>query len=214
MQNAEKYKFIDEELKGLWPEWKPTEAETRVWLGILSNYDYKTARTSIQQYFTDQGGNYRRPKPAGFTTKANVIQQKKAVHKEWPTVMTIHYIECIGGPERNPKLEGARKGVFTADKNNQDDPDYVLACAETMRERYEYLYGGKWIIVKVKPAEDSGLRGEAAREKAFDDILSGPGCKTKRWLQKYIEEHKKPTERKESKQPVLVGAVLDDEIPF
>jgi len=49
METSQKYQFMDEELKGLWPDWQPTEAETRVWLGILNNYDYKTAQQLVEE---------------------------------------------------------------------------------------------------------------------------------------------------------------------
>ena len=35
MTRTELTQFIDEELKGLWPQWTPTKAEMRLWLGVL-----------------------------------------------------------------------------------------------------------------------------------------------------------------------------------
>ena len=117
-------------------------------------------------------------------------------------------------PERNLKLKGKRKAVYVATDTLQCDPDHLLRCAEAMRAKFGQLYGGKWIIVQTKPPEESGLRGELARQKAFRDILNGPDTRTKRWLQKYLDKEEKPTAQKNNSQPVLVSAVIEDNIPF
>jgi hypothetical protein len=216
MDRNEKLKFIDVELKGLWPEWDPTEAELRVWLGILGRYDYDVAQVAVQQYFSEQAGNYRRPKPAKFVEKVRLILQRcsSGVRDSSPTLTTNVYIECLEPPERNPNLIGASLPVFVLPTSKQDDLDYVLACAETMRKRFEHLYSGKWITRQTNPPEHSGLYGEAARQKSFEDILSGPDTKTKRWLQNYLDTEKKQNGQKDRNQPVPVGAVLGNGIPF
>lgn len=86
-----------------------------------------------------------------------------------------------------------------------------------MRKQFERLYGGKWITVQTKPPEDNGLRGEQARQKAMRDILNGPDTRTKRWLTEYLNRKKdkpKPKKREPEQEPVLIGAVIEDEIPF
>lgn len=219
MDRHETNSFIEKELMGLWPDWTPTEAESRVWFGELSRFDYDVAQIAAQQYFSDTGGNFRRPKPLGIIEKARVILQTRNVGRKYTKdpILTNVYIECIEAPERNPKLEGKRKAVYAATDDLQCDKEHVLRCAETMRKAFERLYGGKWIIVQTKPTEDSGLRGEQAKQKAFRDILSGPDTKTKRWLQKYLDKDNKPMPKRHKEQeqePVLIGAVVEDEIPF
>lgn len=208
MDSNETDKFIENELKQLWPDWKPSDAEMRVWFGVMARFDYDTARTAAQQYFTDTGGNYKRPKPAGIITKAQVIIQNRNVGQRTTKepVLTNVYIECLEPPERNPKLEGKRKAVYAATDALQSDPDHLLRCAETMRRKFEQLYGGKWITVQTKPPEDNGLRGELARQKAIRDILQGEDTKTKRWLMTYLKDNT-PKETAEG-EPVAVGEVM------
>lgn len=216
MDRIETINFIENVLKGLWPDWAPSEAETEVWLGAIGRFDYDVAKTATQQYFSDAGGNYKRPKPHGIVTKANVIIQNRNVGRRTTKdpILTNVFIECLEPPERNPKLKGKRKAVYAATDALQCDPDHLLRCAETMRTKFEQLYGGQWITVQTKPPEDSGLRGEQARQKAFADILSGPDTRTKRWLQQYLNKDEKPAAQKDSSQPVLVGTVIEDKIPF
>jgi hypothetical protein len=67
--------------------------------------------------------------------------------------------------------------------------------------------------VQKEPKEDSGLRGVQARDKAFADILNGEDCKTKKWLESYLNKTLK-TVKKAKEQPQVIGAILDDDIPF
>ena len=219
MDRAEVTKYIETELKGLWPDWNPTEAEMRVWFGVLAPFNYDVAQIAAQQYFSDTGGNFKRPKPNGIITKARVILQTRNVGRQnaKEPILTTVYIECLKPPERNPKLEGKRKAVYAATDELQCDTDHVLRCAETMRREYERLYGGQWITVQTKPAEDNGLRGEQAKQKAFRDILNGPDTKTKRWLQKYLSKDEKPMperHKEQEQEPILIGAAMEDNIPF
>jgi len=62
---------------------------------------------------------------------------------------------------RVPRAAGRRKLVFVG-LARQGDPDYVLACAEFMRRRFEQLYGGRWITVRTPPQENDGLRARPA----------------------------------------------------
>lgn len=217
MDRTEITKFIENELMGLWPEWIPTEAESRVWFGVLSRYDYDIAQMAAQQYFSETGGNYKRPKPKGIIEKVrNILHNQNIGEIEQSEIYTTVFIECIEPPERNPNLKGKRKAVYAAEAEKQCDPDHVLACANTMCRRYEHLYGGSWITVQTNPPEDSGLRGEQAKQKAFRDILKGPDTRTKRWLQNYLSKSKdeKSTAKKDSGKPLTVGAIIEDNIPF
>lgn len=219
MDRIQTINFIENELKGLWPQWEPTEAETRVWFGLLARYDSDIARTAAQQYFSDEGGNYKRPKPKGIIEKARNILQTRNVGQSFTKepVLTTVFVECLEPPEKNPRLKGKRKAVYAETDALQRDKDYVLACAENVRKQFEKRCGGKWITVQTKPLEDSELFGEQARQKAFRDILNGPDTKKKKWLQKYLHKDKKPMperHKKKEEKPVLIGAVIEDEIPF
>jgi len=40
MTRTELEQFIDREVKGLWPQWTPADAEVRAWLSALAGFDY------------------------------------------------------------------------------------------------------------------------------------------------------------------------------
>jgi len=90
MTRDERLRCIDEELKGLWPQWDPTEAEIRVWLDVLGRYTYDVARTALQQVFCQQAGHYHRPKPAAFLAKARLLAGHVAHSRDPPRRPQTH----------------------------------------------------------------------------------------------------------------------------
>lgn len=186
MTKLEAESFVESILKGFYPRWNPKDEEFRGWVSRLVYYEYDSAKRAVDMFFFDCQTRTIEP-PAGKIMRA-ISRSARIIVREFPTVMTSIEIECIEAPERNPNLEGAKRGVFAEDTQKQNDPDYVLGCAELMKIKYEELYGGKWIIVhKPEPEPDSGLRGKQAFDKAAADILNGPDSKTRRWLEKHLQ---------------------------
>jgi hypothetical protein len=162
MTKLERMQFIDEELKGLWPQWTPTEAEVRTWMGVLAGADYPSARTALQQCFCEQAGNYARPKPGPLLAKLRLlaVQHHGAACPRPCDLWTSVFVECLTPPPGRPRLAGWRLGVYVHPRSRQTDPDYVRACAEAMRTRLEQVYAGRWIIV-VEGVHGSTEPGEA-----------------------------------------------------
>jgi len=153
MTRTERLQFIDDELKGLWPRWAPTEAELRVWMGMLAPLDYGFARTALEQVYRSEAGNYQRPKPKPFLAQAQALtprlaQLRRRLVRDVPVNA---FVQCVTAPKSRPNWTGLRKPVYVAPPAKQGDADYVRTCAESMRKRCERLYGGHWITV-VDPA--------------------------------------------------------------
>lgn len=197
MTREERLRFIDDELKGLWPQWEPTEAELRVWMGMLARPTYAVARTAAQQCFCERTGNYRRPMPAPFVAKLKLLAPHAGNRTQPATdIETNTFVECLDPPAAKPHLAGVRRPVYVLPTSRQSDPDYIRACAESMRRRFERLYGGHWITIRTEPAVpvDDGFRGPAALDKARACILAGPDTPGKRWLQSHLARNLNPTE--------------------
>ncbi|MHC4519888.1 MAG: hypothetical protein ACYTAS_14970 [Planctomycetota bacterium] len=145
--------FIKHELKGLWPRWESTEAETRLWMRLLARYAYDVARAALQQAFCEQVGNYHRPLPARFLAKARRMAAPVAGSPSGQAhdPDTNVFIQCTEPPARNANLRGVKRAVYVWPRAKQNDPDYVRACAELMRRRFEHLYSGRWITLIEKP---------------------------------------------------------------
>jgi len=158
MTRAEVKQFVHRELKGLWPRWESTEAEVRVWMGVLSRYAYDVARAALQQAFCEQTSNYQRPMPARFLAKARLLATRAAGcgGEQASDPDTNVFIQCVEPPVRNANLRGVERAVYVWPRPKQSDPDHVGACAETLRRQFEHLYGGHWITVVKKPMPARG----------------------------------------------------------
>ncbi len=215
MDYKEKEGFIESVLKGLWPDWEPKDAETRVWLWVLSKFDYEIAKVAAEQYFSEETGNWKRPKPAKFIAKANVLLQRAGKSTPQEERKTDTYVYCQEHAEK-PERIGWEVPIFTLKLKDQYEPDYVSQAAEQARQQHEEVYGGHWITIKKQPLRDDGLRGAAAKKQAEENVLAGPVFSGQRWLLKLIEYRANPKEalkKKSSNEPVRLGELLE-EPPF
>ena len=69
MNRIEQERFVDRELKGLWPRWQPGDAELSVWAGELAPLAYDQARAAIRTCFREQTVNYHGPVIARFLAR-------------------------------------------------------------------------------------------------------------------------------------------------
>lgn len=153
MTRMKRQKFIDDELKGLWPQWSPTKAEMRAWMRALDRFEYGIARDALEQVFCTPAGNYQRPRLASFLAKVRLLatQASESRQRPVPEAHTHVFLECLTPPPSHPNWTGLRKGVYVQPASKQGDLDYVRTCAEVMRRRFEQIYGGHWITVIEKP---------------------------------------------------------------
>lgn len=154
MNRDEQVRFFDKELKALWPQWNPTDAEMRVWTQELAHFDYPVARRAVQAYFAELTVNAHRPLLGRFLAKARALGRATSAGAHHPTAdpTTDVFLECVEAPQGKPHLVGVRKAVYACPLSKQSDPEYVLACAESMRKRVNRLYGGRWLVVRSRPA--------------------------------------------------------------
>jgi len=152
VNRPEQMQFIDRELKGLWPQWQPTEAEVRVWLSDLAAFDYGVARTAAQACFREQRANYHRPVLGKFLAKARSLSPRTG-GRAHPArdVETDVFIECVEPAPDRPHWFGVRKPVYVHPPSKQTDPDYVFSRAHALRTQFERLYGGRWVIRRIIP---------------------------------------------------------------
>ncbi len=218
MTRHEQHRFIDQELKGLWPQWSPTDAEVRVWTALLSEYDYDAARSALLQCFCEQAGNYTRPRPAPFLARLRSLRVATPQARRPPQadIQTRVFLECIEAPPWNVHLAQRRVGVYVLPAARLDDVEYVRRCAESMRRRFIPLYGGAWITVvgKARPARPSippCARAESRRQ-ACAQILAGPETPGRRWLERYLARAARrdaATDAAQTSEPARLAEQID-----
>ncbi len=184
MNRLEQERFIEKEIKGLWPQWEATDAELRLWMSELAAFDYSLARTAAQACFAEQTVNYHRLVLGKFVERARALSRRTSRPQPQSCDRTTNvFVECFIPPPDKPHLAGVRKPVYVTPRSRQSDSEHVQACAESMRGKFAQLYGGRWITVVTKPHPDDGLRGEPARRRAYERILAGPDTPARRCLQ-------------------------------
>jgi hypothetical protein len=171
MNGTEQLQFINREVKGLWPQWLPADAEVRVWMNALATLDYDPAQKAVQACFAEQRVPARRPVLGRFLEKARTLARSTAGSRRAARdPETNVFLECLEPPQGQPHMIGVRKAVYADPPSRQCDPDYLLACADSMRQHFDRLYGGRWIVVRTaRPVDDgsaiasSAIRGEAVK---------------------------------------------------
>jgi len=150
----ERMQFIESEIKTLWSRWDPTEAEVRVWMAELATLDYGLARRAAQACFAELTVNAHRPVLGRFLAKARALAEPSAGQdrRTRDVPETNVFLECLQPPRDKPHLAGVRKPVYVRPLSRQGDPDYVAACADSMRRAFNRLYGGNWIVVHARGA--------------------------------------------------------------
>ncbi|MBP7053098.1 MAG: hypothetical protein KBE65_18995 [Phycisphaerae bacterium] len=164
MTQVERQRFIEEEVKGLYPQWEPTDAELRAWMSRLAPLDYGRARAAIQACFSEQATNFRRPVLGRFLEHARSLSRgEKGRESRSSDPTTNVFMECLIPPAGKPHLTGVRKAIHIHPASRRSDPDYVDTCAEQVRAQFDHLYGGRWITVQVRDTAKEDALQESAR---------------------------------------------------
>jgi len=189
MTKLEVERFVEEEVKGLWPQWDATDAELRVWMSSLMPFDYGPARVAAQACFREQTINSRRPILGRFLACLRALSPRaRGPGAERSDLTTDVFVECYEPPADRPHLAGARRPVYVMPASRQGDREYVRTCAASMAARFDRLYGGHWIVVCIPISQDDGLRGQPARQRAYGRIAAGPDTPGRRFLQNFLAE--------------------------
>ncbi|MBP7053135.1 MAG: hypothetical protein KBE65_19180 [Phycisphaerae bacterium] len=126
MTQVERQRFIEEEVKGLYPQWEPTDAELRVWMSRLESLDYGRARAAMQACFSEQGVNHRRPVLGRFLEHARSLSRRgKGSESPFDDSTTNVFVECFTPPSDRGHLAGARKGVYVSPGLKQSDVEFM-----------------------------------------------------------------------------------------
>ncbi|MFC1739146.1 hypothetical protein ACFL1G_08870 [Planctomycetota bacterium] len=174
MKEDEAYKFIDEEMKPLWPEWELSDAEIPIWIHNLKCFDFKLCRKGVRDYYTTREGSFKRPKLSGII-KATIPYQEAAhpiAKSEKVESTTDVFVQCTD--HDNPLRMYTFCGIYVNVKK-QDNHDYVMRAAERTRRKCERLYGGSWII--IQKTNRSKMTKKTQEYRKNGNLLSGVTCK-------------------------------------
>lgn len=157
LQEAEN--FINTELKGLWPDWNPTDAEVRLWLQELMKVDYFPTKHSIDNWYIRQARPYRRPNLGRLRPLFKKIISEKERREQNEPVLLYTIVKESDIVERSFKDGRTGEKVEYTSMPGQEfsvgrrdmlpaDPQIIESEAERMRERFNEFYGGNHIVVR------------------------------------------------------------------
>jgi hypothetical protein len=161
MTTQEAENFVNTELKGLWPDWTPTDAEIRLWLRELEKADYFPTRANIQNWFIQQTYPGKRPiigKVRHLFCRILTKQQR-----EEQTEPVLLYTIVKESNIKQKQIRDFKTGEYTSVEytsmpgqnfclGNRSklpaDPEIIEQEAEQNRQRFNEIYGGNHIVIR------------------------------------------------------------------
>lgn len=159
MTSQEAENFINTELKGLWPDWNPTDAEFKLWSQELMKVDYFPTKSGIDNWYIRQTTTYKRPRLGRLRPlfRKIISEQERREQNEPILLFTIVKESDIAqrfykDPKTSEDVEytsmiGQEFSVGHRDKL-PTDPEVIEAEAERKRERFNNLYGKNHIVYR------------------------------------------------------------------
>jgi len=159
MTSQEAENFINTELKGLWPDWNPTDAEFKLWSQELMKVDYFPTKSSIDNWYIRQTRPFKRPSLGRLRPLFRKIISEQQRREQNEPVLLYTIVKESNIVERSFKdsrtgedveytsMIGQRCSIGHRDRLPAD-PQVIEVEAERERERFNNLYGGNHIIVR------------------------------------------------------------------
>ncbi len=148
-------------IQARWPNWDATDAEVAEWHKALAKMpDDDALGEAISSHY--QESNWRSPKIGqirGHYRKLTVsarLDKKQQV----PVGCTGIFVRCIDPPPGKPAyLKFEREVIFPRADQMPSDRHVLRKVAEAMRDHYQAVYGGRWMIFWPTGEEDYTYRG-------------------------------------------------------
>jgi len=137
MEYTDKQRFIDTELKQLWPKWEWTEATLRVWYAVLNDYSLENAQSAIEQVYSS-GLRFQAQLVAEFKKKVKVLLAG-TVKKESAKPILLYSLKR---PNHRPV------GFYIGGLGQTPPEDRIMREAEEMRAKSDFTYGDECVIIR------------------------------------------------------------------
>lgn len=178
--------FMDETLKGCWPEWKWTDMEYEMWRGYCRKLDFQKARQAIRSWFENSTFPGKRPVLGKLKSVLAAAIQRDESRARGPFILFA--LTC--DPE-NPKRGGAGYREFSDNVIPSDDE--CMRRAQYWQDRLSREYGCQYHIIRLwdeKPVE-SEKSTEQSRLRILNDAASSGSKFAEAILRKKLNEEAK-----------------------
>ena len=156
MTTLELSDFIATELRGLWPDWRPTDAETAVWANHLKGYSADDAKRLLRDYYAAGGSARKRPDLSQFV---KVLHAKNARRDSTPVAgqrSSEPRLLCHLQSQSNPR---DRRAVYLHPSQHAYGLEQLRTLAERTAQAWGDTYHDHFAI--LWPQDDEILSGAA-----------------------------------------------------
>lgn len=141
MNETEAQNFIEQVLKGLWPDWEPTDAQYGLWVRRLLRFQFYKAKDALEKWFCETQRTYKIP-PINNILK--YLSAKKAwdSSKAQPEAVKVFELYDQENPRRRisfweSSLEALKKR----------DPHEIEQEAQRKRLGCNSMYSGNFVLI-------------------------------------------------------------------
>ena len=175
MNTIEAEDFLDNVLKAMWPDWKPTHWQVKKWKQTLEICDFEASKRAIENWYAEADRPGREP-VLGVFNKIKCL--RSGFKRSEPEPELLFAIAPLSNLNKKTNFFDVKRPADSV----------IEEMAEWNRKRAERLYGGDWVVLRLwesppKPEYD-GPWGQEAKDAVEKMFLDGPDCKEKRWLQR------------------------------
>ena len=175
MRKSEAIDFIDNEVKGLFPDWNLTDALRELWIDAAIEFDLEIAEKAIKRHRFES--RFNSPNVQQFTLLCKKLRAERREERlknqpqerYEPTVFVFlkrSEGEILIGNEVVKTYCDLRLGYYEpviAFKDGKfcTDEEYLVRCAQCTARRKEEVYGGTWAVMR-------GATDDMMRKRYFE----------------------------------------------
>ena len=130
--------FIDNVLKEMWPDWRPTDWQLKAWKNTLLRCHYAESKRAIEDWYVRADRPGRGP-VLGIFNKIKVFDSGFRIASREPEL--LYQLTKL----TESAALGRRHNFFGTVRPSDSD---IEAQAERDRVRSERLYGGQWVVIR------------------------------------------------------------------
>ena len=184
MENADIQTIMDK-LGDLWPKWEPPVYEREIWVKAFRPLKYSETLAAIEWIFANKR-RLNNPDMSQIIGRAKGYGAAGTGTREGNEPACGYYIRCI--KHYIPAMVGREFMPYEAYKRDLLVERGLLADrGNLIARKLEEIYKGQWIVVIPEPEEvvEHDFTGtlEQRRKQAEENILAGPDCPGKRFVQ-------------------------------
>jgi hypothetical protein len=147
METNQADKFIETEIKGLYQEWKPQDAERSILMNALKYLDYGQARMALNNWFITQTKTFKNPPISQMIQLFRKIYQRNQKRQSNEPVLLYTIIRERFVKEGKTVNCYSQRLYANVPANIPSDPLVIENQAEKHREKMNQLYGENYIIL-------------------------------------------------------------------